>query len=59
MEEVQRTGLLHVVDLVEVNPKLGSADDVKKTVDAAIHLLAAACGNSRLGNKRDDDLSYL
>jgi arginase len=46
---VHKTGRLGAMDLVEVNPSLGSAADVKKTVDAAHHLLLAACGYSRRG----------
>ncbi|XP_058820906.1 arginase, hepatic-like [Topomyia yanbarensis] len=53
MEELYNTERLAAVDLVEVNPSIGTAEDVKKTVDAAIHLLVAACGNSRRGNIPD------
>ncbi|XP_055639653.1 arginase, hepatic [Toxorhynchites rutilus septentrionalis] len=53
MEEAYNTGRLAAVDLVEVNPAIGTPEDVKKTVDAAIHLLAAACGNDRRGNISD------
>lgn len=50
MEEVCRTGRLAAIDLVEVNPRLGNPEDVKKTVDAAVNLIAAACGYNRAGN---------
>lgn len=33
-----------------MNPAIGTAEDVRKTVSAAIHLLAAACGTRRGGN---------
>ncbi|XP_062552728.1 arginase, hepatic [Armigeres subalbatus] len=53
MEEAYNTGRLAAVDLVEVNPGVGTADDVRKTLDAAIHLLVAACGHSRIGDIAD------
>ncbi|XP_056635810.1 arginase, hepatic [Diorhabda sublineata] len=51
MEMVYDTGRLSAMDLVEVNPDLGSEQDVKKTVDAAIQLISAAFGNNRRGMK--------
>ncbi|XP_058447030.1 arginase, hepatic [Malaya genurostris] len=53
MEEAYNTGRLAAVDMVEVNPAIGTPVDVQKTVSAAIHLLVAACGNSRRGNVPD------
>jgi arginase len=53
VEQAFNTGRLTAVDLVEVNPAIGSQDDVKRTVDAAIELLKAACGHSRRGNLPD------
>ncbi|XP_065079361.1 arginase-1 [Ochlerotatus camptorhynchus] len=53
MEDAYKTGRLAAVDLVEVNPTVGTPEDVKKTLDAAIHLLVAACGHSRKGNIAD------
>ncbi|XP_055595716.1 arginase, hepatic [Uranotaenia lowii] len=53
MEEAYNTGRLAAVDLVEVNPAIGTPEDVRKTLDAAIHLLVAACGHSRKGNMQD------
>ncbi|KAK3913244.1 Arginase, hepatic [Frankliniella fusca] len=50
MEKVHETGRLAAVDLVEVNPALGSARDVSTTLQAALQLLVAAFGHSRLGN---------
>lgn len=50
MEKVHETGRLAAVDLVEVNPNLGSARDVQTTVQAALQVLLAAFGHSRLGN---------
>ncbi|CAG9771407.1 unnamed protein product [Ceutorhynchus assimilis] len=49
MEIIYRTGRLGAFDLVEVNPSLGSEQDVKRTVDAAIHIIAAGLGHSRRG----------
>ena len=55
MEEAYNTGRLQAVDLVEVNPSLGTQEDAKRTVDAAVQLLVAACGHSRQGNVFDVD----
>jgi arginase len=44
LRSVHRTGRLSAVDIVEVNPLLGSASDLKITLDAARHLAAAAAG---------------
>lgn len=49
MEAAFNTGRLNCVDVVEVNPKIGTESDVNKTVDAALHLIAAACGGNRKG----------
>uniref|UniRef100_A0A182K929 Arginase n=1 Tax=Anopheles christyi TaxID=43041 RepID=A0A182K929_9DIPT len=53
MEEAYGTGRLAAVDLVEVNPAIGTQEDVRRTVEAAIHLLVAACGHSRKGDIAD------
>lgn len=50
VEQLRQTGRMQAIDLVEVNPAIGSESDVKKTVAAAVHLLAAACGTIRGGN---------
>lgn len=50
IEELHNTKRLEALDLVEVNPSIGSLADVQKTVDAAVHLLKAACGTKRIGN---------
>ncbi|XP_029156103.1 arginase, hepatic [Nylanderia fulva] len=49
MEEIYRTHRLSAIDLVEVNPQIGSERDVKITVEAAIHIIQAALGYSRRG----------
>ncbi|XP_023016433.1 arginase isoform X2 [Leptinotarsa decemlineata] len=49
MEMVYNTGRLGAMDLVEVNPSIGTEQDVKKTIDAAIHIILAAFGYSRRG----------
>lgn len=51
MEEIHRTHRLSAIDLVEVNPQIGSEQDVKKTVQAAIHIIQAALGYTRRGLK--------
>ncbi|PSN37453.1 Arginase-1 [Blattella germanica] len=50
MEEAFRTGRLSAVDLVEVNPNLGTPKEVQITLQAGIHLIKAACGYSRRGH---------
>lgn len=50
IEEVYNTGRLEALDLVEVNPTIGSLTDVKKTLESAVYLVKAACGNQRVGN---------
>lgn len=49
VEEVFLTGRLNAMDLVEVNPKIGDALDVAKTVNAAIQIIKSACGFDRRG----------
>lgn len=49
MEMIHQTSRLGALDVVEVNPSLGSEADVKRTVEAAIHVIAAALGHSRRG----------
>lgn len=50
VERLNQTGRLHAIDLVEVNPAIGTPDDVKRTVAAAVHILSAACGTRRSGH---------
>lgn len=50
IEELHNTHRLEALDLVEVNPTIGSLTDAKRTVDSAIYLLKAACGTVRKGN---------
>ncbi|XP_043283804.1 arginase-1 isoform X2 [Venturia canescens] len=51
MEEIHRTNRLNAIDLVEVNPRIGTTSDVELTVNAAIHLIQAALGYTRRGLK--------
>lgn len=51
MEEIYNTGRLNAVDLVEVNPRIGTERDVRLTVEAAIHIIQAAFGHNRRGLK--------
>ena len=44
LRSTYRTGRLSAVDLVEINPLLGSPADLQTTLDAARHLAAAAAG---------------
>lgn len=50
VEEAHRTGKLSSMDLVEVNPCLGDAKDVKNTLSAAKLIIQAALGSNRSGN---------
>ncbi|CAH0557728.1 unnamed protein product [Brassicogethes aeneus] len=49
METIHKTGRLGAMDLVEVNPSIGSEKDVNRTVEAAVHVILAAFGHSRRG----------
>lgn len=51
MEMIYRTGRLGAFDLVEVNPNLGTEQEVIRTVDAAIHIIMAGLGHSRRGHR--------
>lgn len=56
MEEIYRTHRLNAIDLVEVNPQIGSEQDVKNTVQAAIHVIQAALGYTRRGLRVPKDV---
>ena len=49
VETAHNTGLLNAIDLVEVNPKIGSKRQVMQTVEAGIHVSKAAFGHCRGG----------
>lgn len=49
MEIIHDTERLNAIDLVEVNPTIGSDMDVKKTTDAALQIILAAFGQKRGG----------
>lgn len=49
VEKVHRTGRLGALDVVEVNPSIGSEADVNVTIEAAMHIILAAFGHSRRG----------
>lgn len=49
MESIHRTGRLGAMDLVEVNPSIGTEKDVQTTIEAAIHIILAAFGHNRRG----------
>lgn len=51
MEEIYRTRRLSAIDLVEINPHIGTKQDVEITVEAAIHIIQAALGYTRRGLK--------
>lgn len=51
MEELASTNRLNALDLVEVNPKIGDATSVERTVSAAIHIIQAGFGYTRRGSK--------
>ena len=47
-------GNLSVFDLAEVNPKLGSPDDVAVTIHSAMSLIGAAFGKRTVDFLKDD-----
>lgn len=49
MEKVHRTGRLAALDIVEINPSIGSEKDVQTTLDAAMYIIMAAFGHNRRG----------
>ncbi|XP_022906717.2 arginase-1-like [Onthophagus taurus] len=48
---IHKTGRLGAMDLVEVNPTLGDEEDVQKTINSALQVIAAAFGYGRRGLK--------
>lgn len=50
METIYESGRLTGVDIVEVNPEIGTDADAKRTVESAIALLKASCGTTRSGD---------
>uniref|UniRef100_A0A6P7FDT0 Arginase n=1 Tax=Diabrotica virgifera virgifera TaxID=50390 RepID=A0A6P7FDT0_DIAVI len=54
LERIHDTGRLNVMDIVELNPDIGTERDAQKTVGVAIQLLAAACGFKRGGIRPKD-----
>ncbi|XP_049887662.1 arginase-2, mitochondrial isoform X2 [Pectinophora gossypiella] len=49
METIHSTGRLRAIDLVEINPALGSDADRRRTIEAGLCILKAALGFSRRG----------
>ncbi len=45
-EEVARSGCLRCMDLVEVNPLIGTAEDAKSTAKVAVDVITHALGLS-------------
>lgn len=50
MELIHATGRMNVLDVVEINPTIGTEKDVIVTLEAGIHIIKAAFGFSRMGN---------
>ncbi|XP_039594397.1 arginase-1 isoform X2 [Polypterus senegalus] len=49
-EEIYKTGLLSVLDLVEVNPNLGKTEEVASTVNYALGIILSSFGYVRGGS---------
>ncbi|PIK55856.1 hypothetical protein BSL78_07248 [Apostichopus japonicus] len=49
VEEVANTGMMSAMDLVEVNPTIGTQADKERTIDCAIRLVGGALGKKREG----------
>lgn len=49
METIYATGRLRAVDLVEINPAIGTDTDRRHTIDAGLSILKAALGAPRRG----------
>ncbi|XP_054160904.1 arginase-1-like [Oppia nitens] len=52
-EEIGRTGRLAGLDFVELNPQIGSASDVRLTIDTSVSIILSFLGKSRLLTNRD------
>lgn len=50
LEEVYRSGTMSSMDIVEINPSIGSESDVKTTLNSAKAVILAALGHNRGGN---------
>lgn len=50
IEEVNRSGTLASMDIVEINPKIGTQADVTTTLNSAKAIILAAMGHNRGGN---------
>lgn len=53
-EELAKTGRLAMVDVAEVNPNLGSNQDVEKTVSTTVDVVARFYGHRRRGSYKPD-----
>ncbi|XP_071809810.1 arginase, hepatic-like [Asterias amurensis] len=53
-EELGSTGLVNMIDLVEVNPELGSQTEEEMTSKAAVNIICAALGETRMGYVPDN-----
>lgn len=49
MELLHRSGRLRAIDLVEINPAVGSDGDRRRTIEAGLAVLKAGLGFSRCG----------
>ncbi|XP_064464064.1 arginase, hepatic-like isoform X1 [Ornithodoros turicata] len=49
-EEISRTDSLKVLDMVEVNPKLGTPEEQDRTLKCAVKIIASFFGSQRRGN---------
>lgn len=54
MEMIYSTGRLRAIDLVEVNPAIGTESDRRRTIEAAIIILKAGLGAHRRGSAPRD-----
>lgn len=49
VEMIYSTGRLRAIDLVEINPAIGTESDRRRTIEAGIVILKAALGAHRRG----------
>ncbi|XP_026323390.1 arginase, hepatic isoform X2 [Hyposmocoma kahamanoa] len=56
MEMIYSTGRLRAIDLVEINPAIGTESDRRRTIEAGIVILKAALGAHRRGTAPRDVL---
>lgn len=59
MEALRDTKRVQGIDLVEVNPRIGTYSDIDQTLRVALELLKSAYGYKRCGSFKNIDKNFL